>query len=65
MELEKAWKPIGNINQDKHLGIGDRFDERYESMKNRPPSEEKKGRRIDLLDVALIDKLKRMKKFQR
>ena len=31
-------------------------------IRDRPPSEEKKGRRIDLQDVALIDKLKKMKK---
>ena len=44
------------------MGIGDRFDERNDGNTNRPPSLEKKGRRIDLLDVALLDKLKKMKK---
>lgn len=31
-------------------------------IKNAQQPEEKKGRRIDLQDVALIDKLKKMKK---
>ena len=44
------------------MGIGDRFDERLETLKNLPKEETKKGRRIDLLDVALLDKLKKMKK---
>jgi len=43
------------------LGIGDRFDER-DLIKDRPPSEEKKGRKVDMLDVALQDKLKKQKK---
>ena len=28
-------------------------------IRDRPPSEEKKGRKIDMLDVALQDKLKK------
>ena len=62
LELEKAWKPLGHVKQDKHLGIGDRFDERGELIRDRPPSEEKKGRKVDMLDVALQDKLKKNQK---
>ena len=62
LELEKRWKHIGTVKQDRHIGIGERYDEKGELIRDRPPSEEKKGRRIDLQDVALIDKLKKMKK---
>ena len=48
LELEKAWRPIGAVNQDKYLGIGDRFEDGKDPFAPRtPPEEEKKGRKID------------------
>ena len=58
LELEKAWKPIGHVKQDKHLGIGDRFDVDggLDVLRATPPDDKKKGRKIDKQDIALIDK---------
>ena len=36
LELEKAWRPIGNIKQDKHVGIGHRFDGEMEEKTELP-----------------------------
>ena len=27
LELEKAWRPVGHVDQDKKLGIGERFEQ--------------------------------------
>ena len=64
LELEKAWRPIGHVDQSKHLGIGDRFDENALPILPPTPDEEKrkKKRKADALDMAQIDKLKRKKK---
>ena len=59
LELEKAWRPIGQVDQSKHLGIGDRFDENNALPVLPPtPDEEKRKRKkkADNLDMAQIDK---------
>ena len=62
LELEKAWKPIGFVKQDKHIGIGDRFEEEKDGPalpKTPPDDSKKKGRKVDNLDIALLDKQKK------
>ena len=64
LELEKNWKPLGHVDQTKHIGIGDRFNETAEPNQPRTPpaDEQKKGRKIDKLDIALLDKQKKQKR---
>lgn len=61
LELEKNWKPLGHVDQNKYLGIGDRFDEgTAPELPPTPPEQKKaKARKVDKLDVALIDKMKK------
>ena len=60
LELEKAWRPLGKVKEDKHLGVGDRYDPYAEQyLPKTPPEEKKKGPKVDNLDMAQIDKLKK------
>ena len=62
LELEKAWKPLGHVKQDKYLGIGDRFEENQADVPRTPPDDKLKGRKVDTLDIALLDKQRKHKK---
>ena len=64
LELEKNWKPLGHVDQNKFLGIGDRFEDgTVPELPPTPPEQKKaKARKVDKLDVALIDKMKKQKK---
>ena len=41
-ELEKAWRPIGAVAQDRYLGVGDRYvdpDPKDKDIPKTPPKE--------------------------
>lgn len=65
LELEKNWKPLGHVDQNKYLGVGDRFEDGQDlpELPPTPPDQKRvKGRKVDKLDIALIDKMKRQKR---
>ena len=65
LELEKNWKPLGHVDQNEFLGVGDRFDDpnNLPELPPTPPDQKKaKGRKVDKLDIALIDKMRKQKK---
>ena len=67
LELEKAWRPVGHVDQDKKLGIGDRYEGGDSYVVPRTPAEEtrKKRPKVDKLDMAQLDKLRKAKKAAR
>ena len=68
-ELEQAWRPIGHVDQDKKLGIGDRYEgpnPKDAEIVKTPPEEkkqriDKKDIGVDKKDIVQIEKEKKEK----
>ena len=69
LELEKAWRPIGAVQQDRYLGVGDRYtgpNPKDRDIVKTPPIEptqkkEKDEIGVDAKDMAVIDKERKKK----